>query len=464
MSRKSREFRRRSMMRIRRSTDDLRAFPWHLVMVDKPADDGGESPAGSVWTTAVFVVHGIGTQTIAETAAALRSGSDDVLERIDRGSRISGASVPPPYIRDGYWANYADVKDTFKEELRQYNPNSQTFFETLWKERLFSLPGTVGWFLGQQFRLFWAAISLRVKPWTGLVYVLMQLPLLFSWVFALLRHPKIVSGYLTDVRLYMRPKGVTERAIVQRIEQRVRARFMQLLGLSTDFELLDENEKLDVAGERFAFEKVVWVAHSLGTVISYNVLADLMRRAEEIERWGSGQEFERRKKGIEIFRKGISRFVTLGSPLDKVAYLYPHRLTPWTPAVNKLAAEPPEPWWVNCYHVLDPISGSLDARRICRSRGPANFHIKLAHLPGFAHVAYWHDPKSLWFVLEPVYGSLFSEEERPKPMASWKLTLLAFAAHLVWTVIMLLVLAVAVIWIIGAWGGVQDWIQSTFTG
>ncbi|MEW5795966.1 MAG: hypothetical protein AB1772_06355 [Candidatus Zixiibacteriota bacterium] len=453
MSEKWRRFRFRSVRRLRRPSDDLSAFPWHIGVVPRPTGPDDDSVGASVWRTAVFVVHGIGTQTVAETAAALRSGTDDLLERLDRNARFDGPSLPPPYIRDGYWANYDDVRTTFEKELRPYNEPTKLFFETLWKQRLFSALGTVGWLIGQQLRLLWAALTLRVKPWAGLVYVLMQLPLLFSWFFAWLRHPRVVSGYLTDVRLYMRPKGVTEGAIVQRIDQVVRTRFMQLLGLSPDFEPLQDHEKLDVAGERYAFEKVVWVAHSLGTVISYNVLADLFRRAEEIDRLPAGPDNDTRKKGVALFRNGLVRFVTLGSPLDKVATLYPHRLTPWTAAAYAHATTHAAPWWVNCYHVLDPVSGSLDARRICRVVEPANFHIRLAHLPVLAHLAYWRDVKSLWFALDPIYPSVFRKEQPPKPMVSWQLTLLAFAAYLIWTVLLAAVIVAGVIWLVASWTG-----------
>ena len=445
------ELRRLTIRRLRRPTDDLKAFPWHLDMVPKPAGKDDVSAAASVWRTAIFVVHGIGTQTIAETAAALRSGSDDMLEQIKSHPRFRDPFLPAPYIRDGYWANYADVKSTFEKELRPYNQSTKDFFETLWKQRFVSLIGTVGWFLGQQLRLLWSALTLRVMPWVVPTYVLMQLPLLFTWVFALLRHPKIVSGYLTDVRLYMRPKGVTEGAIVQRIDQSVRTRVMQLLGLSSDFIPLEEYAKLDVAGDRVAFEKVVWVAHSLGTVISYNVLSDLMRQADEIEKLPPEPQHELCKEGVRRFREGLARFVTFGSPLDKVASLYPHRLTPWRACARKQEARHPKPWWVNCYHVLDPVSGALDARRVCRCVSPANFHIKLAHLPIFAHVAYWRDTQALWFVLASVYKNVFELERQPEPMTARKLTLLALAGYFVWTLLIAVAAVGAVIWLVSAW-------------
>lgn len=162
--------------------------------------------------------------------------------------------------------------------------------------------------------------------WAWLLYLPLQVVSLAALTFALTRHPKLITGFLTDVRLYLEPRGLVEKAIVERIDERISEVFCRMIGLDLNFRRLPSDELIEASGERITFERVVWVAHSLGTVISYKLLSDLLHRAAALEQNGDREQ----KAGVRRFRKALRRFVTMGSPLDKVAFLFGKRsLRPW---------------------------------------------------------------------------------------------------------------------------------------
>jgi hypothetical protein len=261
-------------------------------------------------------------------------------------------------------------------------------------------------------------------------------------MFAWFRHRTAITGFINDVRLYVDPRGVVERAIVQRIDERVADQVLRLLGLNRDFRLLKHYELLEVGGERLSFSRVVWVAHSLGTVISYNVLSALFQKAAKLERDGDDEQ----KKGIAMFRHSLCRFITMGSPLDKISFLFNNSLRPW-PREQRRAlliggetlesrdADDTE-WWINFYHVLDPVSGSLGSQYICGAHAPSNIHIGLGWIPGLAHVAYWKDPLTLRFILGRTFGTSYLKdmEFHPKPLVVQNA--LAVIGYFIWATVL----------------------------
>ncbi|MGH8016326.1 MAG: hypothetical protein ACREBV_09060, partial [Candidatus Zixiibacteriota bacterium] len=392
----------------RRSIYENAALPWHIGRVPSEMVIRGKLQNHPARHSAVFVVHGIGEQGQAETAAQLRSGFDDALLKIENWQVRHGkvtlpedVFMPPPYILDGYWANYSDIQMTFKEEWDKFEDDAPDFFKNLWKKRIFSTSNTYRWFIKQQLRLLHPRVIRDVGFLAWLFYWPFQIISFVTLTTALILNKKLLSSFLEDVRLYLDPKGITERAIVQRIDQRVAEKFMSLLGLDLEFRQLKE-KRLEFDGQPLEFTRVVWVAHSLGTVISYNVISDLFHRAEEIK--NDGKADPEQKEGVIRFRTVLKRFITLGSPLDKVAYLFKDKsITPWPniPREKLLISSDPancEECWVNYYHLLDPVSGSLESPLICHDQKPSNIHIRLGHLPGFAHTAYWKDYLPLRFI------------------------------------------------------------------
>ena len=415
---------------------DEGAYPWHIEMV--PKTWGTPPEPHPAWQCAIFVVHGIGTQTPAEVAAVLRSGFDDAWDAISRSADDS-QPLPPPYVHDGWWANYADVKETFPDHWKAFEDGQKTFFERLWKQRTSNALGTVFWFIKQQLRLLhWRTLA-EMGPLSYVLYLFLQIVAPFILFALYFRAPELVRGFLTDVRMYAEPRGVTERAIVQRIDARVADLFMKMIGLDREFRPLHDDDCIKASGEPLRFERVIWVAHSLGTVISYNVLSDLFHRAEQIERAGDAQQ----KEGVKQFRQKMRRFVTLGSPLDKFAFLFNTAVRKWPEVPRKQLLtggetfpdrDDPE-WWINYYHVLDPVSGALNHKTIrAGQRAPLNLHLrKLLKIPGAAHVAYWRNVDVLRYILGRTYGVQHLRDPEPVRERPIRNRVYALAGIVIWT-------------------------------
>jgi hypothetical protein len=129
---------------------------------------------------------------------------------------------------------------------------------------------------------------------------------------------------------------VIERAIVQRVDKRVGKEFLRMIGLDWDFKPLPVSEMLKSDGKPVVFDRLIWVAHSLGSVISYNVLSDLFQRADDLDRIGTREQ----KQGVQKFRDALRRFVTIGSPLDKIAFLLGRdALRPWPSVIQDATGE-----------------------------------------------------------------------------------------------------------------------------
>jgi hypothetical protein len=414
-------------------------FTWNMQRVRPPTLPDRTPHPGR--TCAIFVVHGIGQQHWTETAAQLRAGFEDAFENIadwQRKAELKGQSIglSAPFIYEGYWADYDNVKETFPEDFKHFSHREQDFFRNLWKHRVISGGRTVLWTLRQQFRLLHPRVF-RERPLAWILYwpfqVVSVAALLYSW----LRHRAAITGYLNDVRLYLDPRGVVERAIVQEIDARVERSFLHLIGLDMDFRALPSGEWVDAGGERYSFERVVWVAHSLGTVISYNVLSDLFHKAASLEHSGDKEQQE----GVRQFRRRLTRFVTMGSPLDKVAFLFKERaLRQWPGGAHRSLLESGErltgsadsgttEWWINFYHVLDPVSGALQNPFLCGTEPPSNIHIRSGFLPAIAHLAYWTDNTALRFILGRTYGAQFLKDQEFRPWPLWVQRLVGIAGY-----------------------------------
>jgi len=432
-------------------------YPWHVGKVADIIVDG-RSLTHPVRKHAIFVVHGIGNQQLTETAATLRSGFEDALEEIYNWQKTQGINpvlgdfrrVPPPFIKEGFWADYDNLQTTFPEEWKVLEAGKQEFFSRLWRMRALSSTRAFAWFLRQQLRLLHPKVIFEISLFAWLLYFPLQILSLTGLVLVRIFFPGVVSRVLADVRLYLAPKGITERAIVQRIDYRVGADFLRMIGLNWDFLPLSKSDLAKVQGEPVIFERVVWVAHSLGTVISYNVLSDLFSRAEELQTRGTSKQ----KEGVRRFREALSRFVTLGSPLDKVAYLFgTGSLRPWPKGdreklVNHgdtIQQNGRKEWWVNFFHVLDPVSGALSSSLICGKRAPINVSIGPFGIPGVAHLAYWTDSTTLRYILSRVFGRRFMPDKEYGSTRAGFSTFSALIGYVAWTLIIVGV-PVLIVW------------------
>jgi hypothetical protein len=420
---------------------------WNMQHVPSTLPDGQTvHPARS---SAIFVVHGMGRKQWTETAAHLRAGFETALEKIaawqemhpnPKGSR-NELTLPPPFIWEGFWANYDDVKETFPEDWKYFADREQKFFCDLWKQRVVSGTRTMGWMIRQQLRLLHPRVLRDAGLFAWILYWPFQIVSTAALMFAWLRFPELITGYANDLRLYLEPQGVVERTIVQRIDEHVERCFLQLIGLDCEFRRLNHHQLIEAGGKRFAFTRVVWVAHSLGTVISYNVLSALFHKAKELKDHGDAEQ----KKGVALFKEALCRFVTMGSPLDKVAFLFKDKsLRAWPSkqhrallaAGEKVTVDKPSEteWWINFYHVFDPVSGALESPFICGQQPPSNIHIRSGFIPGFAHSAYWKDIGTLRFILGRTYGPGVLRDKEYRPWRPWVLSGLAALGYLVWAV------------------------------
>jgi hypothetical protein len=446
------------------------SYPWNLRRVPKETTISGRIVPHPGRHCAIFAVHGMGEQEWLDTSVLLRSGFEDALETIrlwqtkNLKKNISiKEEVPPPYVCDGFWADYPNPIVSFPEDWETFNEEEKKFFDHLWKKRSYSAIRTISWFLNQQIRILFMP---KVKPLSRLLYLPLQFIIPLVWLLTFLRAPRIITRILADVRVYAHPCGMSEKAIVQRIELRVGQEFLKLLGLDWDFRPLAKNKLVTASGKPFIFNRIIWVSHSLGSIISYNVLSDIFHRAAEVEISGTAVQ----KKGVERFRKSLRRFVTLGSPLDKFAVLFPETMRPWpeppkngfleTKGDTKVKSSEINAgkygWWINFYHVLDPVSGSLDHPFICDSYQPLNIHSdwkSMSLIPGLAHSSYWKAVKVLRFLLARTYGKEYLQDENIEFHTSGNQIWYAIIGYFIWA-LLLYGIPILLIWfykIIGPW-------------
>lgn len=434
--------------------DDV--YKWYLGKVPRTIhlDATGETVVNPAFTNAIFVVHGMGKQQWAHTAAVLRSGFENALESLyENGNvrQLKPEDASAPFIYEGFWADYDDIRSSFPDDWKQLQGTKGEFFSLLWKKRTSSVFGTFLWLLGQQLRLLKPKTLWAVGLFPAILYILLQAGSLTILALLTMIFPKVVAQVLGDVRLYAAPRGVIERAIVQRIDKRVGERFLQLIGLDWDFKPLPASKKIQSNGKPVEFERIIWVAHSLGSVVSYNVLSDLFARAGEFEKSGTPVQ----RKGAQKLRERLRRFVTIGSPLDKFAFLWGREaLRPWPAGSRQLLLRGGEDvtscdrkkvkdWWINFHCLMDPVSGALSDPLICGNEPPINVHVGFREqlkLIGLAHVQYWSDRRTTEFILSRMFGKEFIPLTAYNPDCGMRILMLKTIGFFTWLVVNLVVL------------------------
>ena len=139
------------------------------------------------------------------------------------------------------------------------------------------------------------------------------------------------------------------------------------------------------------YEGVVWVGHSLGSVVVYDALNTLIMDDELAGR--PGRAVERTKL-----------LLTFGSPLDKIAFIFASQWVQATESREALAASF-QPLvldydrfrsipWINIWSPADIVSGDLDFYDdLSKSRGREvqNMVDTRATTPLLAHIEYWQN-------------------------------------------------------------------------
>ncbi|MCA1582136.1 MAG: hypothetical protein LC796_12265 [Acidobacteria bacterium] len=148
-------------------------------------------------------------------------------------------------------------------------------------------------------------------------------------------------------------------------------------------------------GAGYAYERCVQVGHSLGSLIAYDILNRLISEDIAAREGGAGG-------GLDVAAR-TPLFLTVGSPLDKTAFVFGVTGRNTSEAREALAASV-QPLicdyavrparWINVYSLWDIVSGPLelydlpesaDPRRVQNIRDPA------ASTLIAAHVEYWRN-------------------------------------------------------------------------
>jgi hypothetical protein len=208
------------------------------------------------------------------------------------------------------------------------------------------------------------------------------LRLLVTWAAVLLLSGvvrRFLVQYLGDVVVYVESHAVDRFADL-------RARIRDCVA--------DRARAIYSAGGSEAYDSIVVVGHSLGSVVSYDVLNQLLCE-DAIDRQAG-------RATREVARR-TPLFLTFGSPLDKTSFIFAiqHRRTTQAREALAASAQPmlqdyasrPERW-VNIYSPWDIISGSLEYFDLPGASDPRqvmNRRDRDAATLLMAHVEYWEN-------------------------------------------------------------------------
>jgi hypothetical protein len=441
-------------------------FHWYFASIPSQIKMGGQDISNPFRQCAIYVVHGMGDQRYTDTSAALRLGLEDALLEVDPRNWNPASPnywvIPEPFVYDGFWGNYADIAQFDPSHWQSFTEREKQFFSRVWSQRAENFDSTWSWFNRQ------AKALIKRAPGLARLYYAWVLPQVLILV-ALMRlrrqTRRLVTGYLNDVRLFVEPHGDMEHAIAHQIERSVGEGFLKMLGLDWNFDDLLPCDQVNIGGQPYRFDRVVWLAHSLGTVVSFKVIGDLLRRCLEKRAQSPGAP------PLNVLRveRGLATFVTIGSPLDKLRYLYGQNalLNDWPNEylpggaldLWKNSDDSPREFWHNFYYTSDPVSGHLDS--FVAGTPPrnlvSNFHTQGPKLIGWAHVSYWSDVeflKRLMWIAFP--GLVISQKAQPQ-RARWKQEVLRLGAFLMYGVLTTLLLF-GIVWF--AW----TWLQQKLEG
>ncbi len=233
-------------------------------------------------------------------------------------------------------------------------------------------------------KFLWNGVHLndlvKTSPW--LVGAIVSL-LLVGTAFALRFVQHFLVWYVGDLVVYFSAtRPTTFSAVRQQVQESVQQVFRDVYGA----------KQAESSG--YFYGDVIVAAHSLGTVIAYEAFNQLI--GEDVAN-GTGRDTANRTR----------LFLTLGSPLDKYAYLFRYQQTASNPYREGMA-QATQPMissydtrpraWVNIWSVQDPISGDLgfyDDPEEVKKRNPKvimNLEDPIAQVPFAAHSQYFENP------------------------------------------------------------------------
>lgn len=159
----------------------------------------------------------------------------------------------------------------------------------------------------------------------------------------------------------------------------------------------------------FLYSKVVVVGHSLGSVVAYDTLNAIINQ-------------DTLDNGVRRVIDRTEAFITLGSPLDKIAFLFRQKAkdaftrdilaAAYQPMILDYANRPK--WWVNVFCKKDVISGSLEYYDDPRCANTEQHTVRNYsdpctwkwRDPVSAHTNYWKRQPAKAFLYLAVIGSM----------------------------------------------------------
>jgi len=395
----------------RNSALTLPGISWRYGLLPKTLSNGSANPARTV---AIFTVHGIGDQRHAETSNAMRVGFEKALD----GAEALASEAGVPYVHDGWWGNYDDFVTSMPEAASAVDDEEREAIAMLFRARSLSGIRTLFWFLGRLLRMVAPKTLVKVGVTRYITYLLMGILSIFGMIGFLIRMPRVMTTIINDVRVYGGPEGDTERAICENIDRRVAAAFLRLFGLDLNLDTLPEEKLIHLESKPVTFDTVVWASHSLGTLISYNTMLDVLalcRDAVHAEAEDpSSTRFHTRAESARRVIAGFHRFITMGSPLQKATFLFEEclrdeatsvTLLSWFTAQRADIGRKMDEWWMNYYLVMDPVSGRLLHKERFK-RFVRNIHPSYTGLPAASHTSYW----SNCLVSSPILSRALGQE------------------------------------------------------
>lgn len=157
-----------------------------------------------------------------------------------------------------------------------------------------------------------------------------------------------------------------------------------------------------------AYEKVIFVGHSLGSVLAYDTLNAMINK--DLTALEPHNVVER-----------VRALITFGSPLDKTAFLFRNQANTLSDPLREqmvAASQPlildykfrnPEFKWTNIHAPQDVISGALDyyddaGHPAYASRRVINVVDHDAKIPLMAHVQYWNNPLLSTVLMDAIHS------------------------------------------------------------
>jgi hypothetical protein len=165
-----------------------------------------------------------------------------------------------------------------------------------------------------------------------------------------------------------------------------------------------------------AYDEVLVVGHSLGSVIAYDTLDDAINRDLHAGGWYEGSA-----PGLFRVVERTPLLLTFGSPLDKTAFIFRTQQSRDDFEIREALAATMQPLivspdyayrpkhWINIWSRWDWVSGSLDYYDRPASSDPRhvlNVEARGSMLPAGAHTGYWTAPLVRGVVYAMLAGAL----------------------------------------------------------